>query len=88
MALNVRVLETMQTVSLASMRAKHLSTNNIRFKTLIRHDSKFTIRQVKNLRMRDFNRTILNSIHDNSHYMEGDISIASRHNHIMLKPYS
>jgi hypothetical protein len=38
--------------------------------------------------MRDLNRTILNSIHDNSHYMEGDISIASRHNHIMLKPYS
>jgi hypothetical protein len=55
------------------MRARPLLTNNVRYKTLIRHDSKFTIRQTKSLRVRDFSQAIFDSIHDNSHYMEEDI---------------
>jgi hypothetical protein len=33
----------------------------------------FTVRQVKNLRVREFSQTILNSIHDNSRYMEANV---------------
>jgi hypothetical protein len=40
---------------------------------LIRYDSQFMRKQVKNLRVRDFSQTIFNSIHDNSHYMEENI---------------
>jgi hypothetical protein len=48
------------------MRVKSLSTNNIRYKTLDRLDSKFMVRQVKNLRMKELSQT-------NSHYMEANI---------------
>jgi hypothetical protein len=57
------------------MRAKPLSTNSIRYKMLDRHDFKFTIRQVKNLRVRKFRQTIRVSIHDNICYMEIDIKV-------------
>jgi hypothetical protein len=67
------------------MRAKPLSMNDIRYKMLIRHDSRFEIRQVKSLHVRDFSRTILNSIHDNSHYIEEDILCVYRHDQIMKK---
>jgi hypothetical protein len=56
---------------------------------LIRHDSQFTIRRLESLHVRYFNRTILNSIHDNIHYMEEDIKNVYRHDHATLKlPHS
>jgi hypothetical protein len=67
------------------MRAKPLSTNNIRYEMLIRHDSQLMKRQIKILRIRDFSRTILNSIHDNNHYMKEDIKNVHRHGHVMVK---
>jgi hypothetical protein len=47
------------------MRVKSLSINGIRCKTLIWHYSKSMIRWVKNSCMKEINRTILVSIHDN-----------------------
>jgi hypothetical protein len=47
------------------MRAKSLSINYIRYKTLIWHDSKSMVRWVKNSRRREFSQTIPVSIHDN-----------------------
>jgi hypothetical protein len=52
------------------MRAKPLSINNIRYKTLIWHESKFMIRWVKSSHMKEFRWTIFNSIHDDNDYME------------------
>jgi hypothetical protein len=42
---------------------------------MIQHDSQFTIRRVKILCVRDLSRVVLNSIHDNTHYMEEDIKM-------------
>jgi hypothetical protein len=47
------------------MRAKYLSINDIRCKTLIWHDFKSMVRRVKNSRMKEIGWTILISIHDN-----------------------
>jgi hypothetical protein len=47
------------------MRAKYLSINDIRCKTLIWHDFKSMVRWVKNSRMKEIGWTILISIHDN-----------------------
>jgi hypothetical protein len=67
------------------MRAKPLSTNSTRYKMLIHGDSQLMIRRVKSLHVRDFSRTILNSIQDNNHYMKEDIKNVHRHGHEMLK---
>jgi hypothetical protein len=67
------------------MRAKPLSTNSIKHKMFIQHDSQFTIRGVKNLHVRDFSRTIFNSTHDNSHYMGEDVESVYIQDHAMLK---
>jgi hypothetical protein len=40
---------------------------------LDQHDSKFTIRRVKNLCVRELSQTIFESIHDNSCHMEVNI---------------
>jgi hypothetical protein len=40
---------------------------------LDQHDFEFMIRQVKNLHVREFSRTIFHYIHDNNCYMEVDI---------------
>jgi hypothetical protein len=69
------------------MRAKFLSINGIRCKTLIWHDSKFMVRWVKNSCIREFNRTIFISIHDNNDYMDEGTSNVLRHQQIKLKAY-
>jgi uncharacterized membrane protein len=68
------------------MRAKPLSTSIIRYKTLIYLYSQFTIRRVQNFHVRDFSQAIYNSIHDNIHYMEDDVSRVYKHDQIMLNP--
>jgi hypothetical protein len=67
------------------MRAEPLLTNNIRYEMLVRHDSQLMKRRIKSLRIRDFSQTILNSIHDNSHYMKEDIKNVHIHGHVMVK---
>jgi hypothetical protein len=52
---------------------------------MIWHDSQITIRRVKSLHVSDFSWAVLNSIHDNTHYMEEDIKNIYRHDHAMLK---
>jgi hypothetical protein len=71
------------------MMAKSLSTNSIRCKTLIWHDSKFMVRQVKNLHMKEFSQTISISIHDDddNDYMEENTSNVLRHQYKKLKSY-
>jgi hypothetical protein len=65
------------------MRAKPLSTNYVTCKMLDRHNSKFMVRQVKSLRMREFSQTIFNFTHDNSCYMKTYIKYI-----LQEKPYN
>jgi hypothetical protein len=51
----------------------------------IRHYSKFTIKRYKILRVKDFSRSVLNSIYDKSHYMEEDIKKVYRYDNATLR---
>jgi hypothetical protein len=62
-----------------------LLTKSIRYKMMIRHDSKLMIKRYMSLSMKDFNQAVLNSISDKSHYMEEDIKNVYTHDDAMLK---
>jgi hypothetical protein len=62
-----------------------LPTKSIRYKTMIRYDSKLMIKRYKSLRVKDFSQIVLNSVSNKIHYIEEDIKNVYTHDDAMLK---